>query len=259
VPRHSDADERLASARLDALAPPASALGWVPEGARTVPEPEPLVAAGERAVAPASGLTGVVAWWQQARLSPDIARMRWLAAAAVAALCVVGYLALHRSAPPAPANGYRPLPAPSVIASASTAPQVVVDVGGRVRHPGLVTLPAGSRVADALAAAGGALRSADIATLDLAARVSDGQLLLIGVPGAAQSVGAGAGGSSGPIDLNAATVDQLDALPGVGPVLAQHIVDWRQTHGGFTTVDQLQQVPGIGPHKFDDLKSLVMV
>lgn len=101
------------------------------------------------------------------------------------------------------------------------------------------------------------MRSADIATLDLAARVSDGQLLLIGVPGASQSVTAG--GSSGPIDLNAATTDQLDALPGVGPVLAQHIVDWRQSHGGFTSVDQLRQVPGIGPRKFDDLKSLVMV
>jgi competence protein ComEA len=143
-------------------------------------------------------------------------------------------------------------------ASATTA-QIVVDVGGRVRHPGLVTLPAGSRVADAIAAAGGAVRAADLARINLAARVSDGQLLLVGVPGASAQAGGGSGPGGGPVYLNAATVDQLDALPGVGPVLAQRIVDWRQQHGGFRSVDDLQQVPGIGARKFSDLKALVAV
>ena len=140
---------------------------------------------------------------------------------------------------------------------ASTAATIVVDVGGRVRHPGLVTLTAGARVADAIAAAGGALRPADVATIDLAAHVSDGQLLLIGVPGAASAGGGPGASGGGPVDLNTATVDQLDALPGVGPVLAQRIVSWREAHGGFRSVEDLQQVPGIGARKFSDLKALV--
>jgi competence protein ComEA len=256
VARHSNVDDGLVAARLDALAPPAAAQGWVPDGALTLPDPPPVAPVAPAGSA-ASGPRGVLAWWQQAQLSPEVSRTRWLVVAAVGAVVIVGYLMLHRSAvSQRPPESYHPLPAPSVAVTASAGPQIVVDVGGRVRHPGLVTLPAGSRVADALAAAGGALRSADIATLDLAARVSDGQLLLIGVPGAAQPVGAA---GSGPVDLNAASADQLDALPGVGPVLAQHIVDWRQSHGGFTSVDQLRQVPGIGPRKFDDLKSLVTV
>src|SRR5947209_3509921 len=94
--------------------------------------------------------------------------------------------------------------APAPVAVPAAPPQIVVDVGGRVRHPGLVTLATGARVADAIAAAGGAVDAADIARLDLAARVSDGQLLLIGVPGAGISGGGGAGGAS-PVDLNAAT------------------------------------------------------
>ena len=261
---HGDADDGLAAARLDALAPAEATRGWIPDGAQplTAASPTPpsqdLAAVARAAFPPAGGLT---AWWQRAQLSTVAARRGWLALAALAAVFIVGFLVLHRGSGPQPVDSYHPLPAPSPLVTASAGPQIVVDVGGRVRHPGLVTLPAGSRVADALAAAGGALRSADIVALDLAARVSDGQLLLIGVPGAyaqgaAQSLG---GAGPGPIDLNAATADQLDALPGVGPVLAQHIVDWRQQHGGFTAVDQLRQVPGIGPRKFDQLKSLVIV
>jgi competence protein ComEA len=118
-----------------------------------------------------------------------------------------------------------------------------------------VTLPAGSRVADALRAAGGALRERDLVTVDLAARVVDGQLLLVGVPGA---------GTAGPtgasvVDLNAATREQLEGLPGVGPVLAQHILDWREQHGGFRSVDELNDVPGIGDRTFASLKPLVAV
>ncbi|MBV9097104.1 MAG: ComEA family DNA-binding protein, partial [Frankiaceae bacterium] len=144
------------------------------------------------------------------------------------------------------------------VASAPPDLQIVVDVGGRVRRPGLVRLAPGARVADALRAAGGALRAADVATVDLAARVSDGQLLLIGVPQQA-AAGAGSGGGSAPVSLSSATADQLDALPGIGPVLARRIVDWREAHGGFTSLTQLEQVPGVGPRTYERLKALVVL
>jgi competence protein ComEA len=212
------------------------------------PDPPPTLSL----TAPAVSLADRI---REARAAPSGPALIWLAVIGVVGLVLSGYLLLHRpSAPASPPAAAAPVAPPAV---PSAGPQIVVDVGGRVRHPGLVTLAAGARVADALRAAGGALRSADLSTVDLAARVSDGQLLLIGVPGAAASPGAAA--ATGPLGLNEASVDQLDALPGVGPVLAQHIVDFRQTHGGFTSVDQLRQVPGIGPRKFDELKSLVML
>src|SRR3954452_14784831 len=187
--------------------------------------------------------------------------LTWLIIVGLAVLVMSGFLLSRHhgsaaSSDPAPAAA---APVAVTPAASSSGDQIVVDVGGRVRHPGLVTLPAGSRVADAIAAAGGPLRPADLARINLAARVSDGQLLLIGVPGATAEAGTGPGGGSGPVDLNSATVDQLDALPGVGPVLAQRIVDWRQANGGFRTIDDLQQVPGIGARKFSDLKALVVV
>lgn len=194
-------------------------------------------------------------------VAPHPSALTWLVIVGLAVLVVSGFLlSRHHGSAPIPDRG--PAAAATVALTPAASPagaQIVVDVGGRVRHPGLVTLPAGSRVADAIAAAGGPLRPADLARINLAARVSDGQLLLIGVPGASAEATGGAGSSGGPVDLNSATVDQLDALPGVGPVLAQRIVDWRQTHGGFRTIDDLQQVPGIGARKFSDLKALVVV
>lgn len=193
---------------------------------------------------------------------PQASALTWLIIVALAVLVVSGFLLSrhHAGAASSPAEaGPAPLHVAASTVASANAPQIVVDVGGRVRHPGLVTLAAGSRVADAIAAAGGPLRAADLARINLAARVSDGQLLLVGVPGGASAEVAGASGGGGPVDLNGATVEQLDALPGVGPVLAQRIIDWRQAHGGFRTVDDLQQVPGIGARKFSDLKSLVVV
>ena len=123
-------------------------------------------------------------------------------------------------------------------------------------------MPAGSRVTDAVAAAGGMLTGVDPTTVNLARKLSDGEQLVIGRPAAAAPAGTAASTGadpSGPVDLNSATVAQLDALPGVGPVLAQRIVDWRSQHGRFDSVTQLSSVSGIGDAKFADLAPLVTV
>lgn len=145
--------------------------------------------------------------------------------------------------------------------TAAARPRLTVDVAGKVARPGLRRLPAGARVADALAAAGGTLPGTDTSTLNLARPLTDGEQLLVGVtptPGApvpGPDPALPAPGS--PLSLNSATPAQLDALPGVGPVLAQHILDFRTQHGAFTSVQQLRQVPGIGDRKFTTLKPLV--
>ncbi|MFF7734597.1 helix-hairpin-helix domain-containing protein [Streptomyces sp. NPDC007984] len=137
------------------------------------------------------------------------------------------------------------------------APEIVVDVGGKVREPGIHRLPAGSRVADALHAAGGVKPGTDTDGLNRARFLVDGEQVIVGGPAAAPASGvvggAAPGGPAGgvaaptaPIPLNTATVDQLDTLPGVGPVLAQHIIDYRTQHGGFRSVDELREVNGIG-------------
>jgi competence protein ComEA len=141
----------------------------------------------------------------------------------------------------------------------------VVDVVGKVRRPGVYRLALGSRVDDVLRAAGGALPGVGLNSLNLARKVSDGEQIAVGVPAAPGAgpaptgPGGPIGGSTGPIDLNAASPEQLDGLPGVGPVLAQRIVDWRTAHGRFDSIDQLREVSGIGPSKFDDIRSLVTV
>jgi competence protein ComEA len=145
-------------------------------------------------------------------------------------------------------------------ASATASPStLVVAVQGRVRTPGVVRVPAGSRVIDAIAAAGGARPGTDLATVNLAAKLTDGEQIVVGLGApVAGAGGGGAGGTpAGPVGLNSATAAQLDALPGVGPVMAQRIVDYRTAHGGFQRVDQLQDVPGIGPSKFTQLRDLV--
>jgi competence protein ComEA len=144
----------------------------------------------------------------------------------------------------------------------------VVSVAGKVRRPGLVRMPDGARVADAIAAAGGPLPKVDLTALNLARRVADGEQILVGLPQpAAAATGtapgpAGAGSAAaagGKVDLNRATVEQLDTLPGVGPVTAQRILDWRTQHGRFTAVEQLREVEGIGERRFGQLRGLVTV
>ncbi|MFD3311335.1 helix-hairpin-helix domain-containing protein [Streptomyces sp. NPDC058694] len=142
---------------------------------------------------------------------------------------------------------------------------VVVDVSGKVREPGIQRLPAGSRVADALRAAGGVRPGTDTEGLNRARLLVDGEQVMVGGPpavaGPGVAGGPGAVGSGGaaaaPVGLNTATLEQLDTLPGVGPVLAQHIIDYRTQHGGFRSVDELREVNGIGDRRFADLQNLV--
>lgn len=138
------------------------------------------------------------------------------------------------------------------------APPVVVHVVGAVQLPGLYRLARGKRVADAVARAGGATARADLALINLAAPVSDGQQVVVPArspPGAAPAAGEAAAG--GPVHLNSATVEQLDTLPGVGPVTAQKIVDYREKHGAFSSVRELDAIPGIGPARLEQLTELV--
>lgn len=157
-------------------------------------------------------------------------------------------------------------PAGRVPAAAALAPsprpveRLVVSVIGKVTSPGLVTVPAGSRVADALAAAGGAAPGADLQGLNLARRLSDGEQVAVGVPMPDADVAqSGNGAAPAKVDLNTASPDQLDTLPGVGEVTAKRIVDWRAQHGRFSTVEQLRDVDGIGESKFARLREQVTV
>jgi competence protein ComEA len=186
---------------------------------------------------------------------------RRVLAAAVLALVVVIVAWRHAAAgSPAP---LRVAPVVPARASPTIAARrlVVVDVVGAVRRPGLVRLPEGSRVADAVARAGGLRRGAQRAGVNFAAPVSDGQQVLVPERGAPVAAGAGqsAGSvSAGPVSLSSATAEQLDALPGVGPVTAEKIVAYRQQHGAFRSVDELDAISGIGPSRIADLRGLVV-
>jgi competence protein ComEA len=151
-------------------------------------------------------------------------------------------------------------------------PSIRVHVVGEVPRPGVVVLAPGSRVADAVAGAGGAHASADLERVNLARVVTDGEQIHVPAPGEAlppgsNGAGSGAGSSPGPhpttapplVDLNSADLAALDTLPGVGPVLAQRIVDWRSERGRFTTVEELNEVSGIGDKLFAQLKPRVTV
>jgi competence protein ComEA len=154
------------------------------------------------------------------------------------------------SAPAAPSRAAAP--AARVVRAAPAS--VLVHVAGEVRRPGVIRLPAGARVLRAVKAAGGPTRRADLSGLNLAAPLQDGQQ--VRVPGRVSAAVPGAvpSGQSGPVSLSSATVEQLDALDGVGPTLAARIVAWRDQHGGFSSVEQLLDVPGIGEGRLEALR-----
>jgi competence protein ComEA len=188
---------------------------------------------------------------------PSLSRRRLLAV--TVAVAVVLVLALRQlagggsgSASVAPVRVLRPAPVKDL----------VVDVAGAVRRPGLYHLRQGTRIADAVARAGGATAKANLDLLNLAAPLADGEQVVVpvgGAAGAAATTPPTAGASpTAPLDLNTATAEQLDALPGVGPATAQKILDYRQAHGPFHSVEELDAVPGIGPARIAGLKGLVI-
>lgn len=225
-----------------------------------------------RAVVPAS--------WRGARVDPGRpgATALALVAALAAVLAAAGVWWDRPQSEPVGSPGALPavvvtsVPAVDTPAAAPTQPApgpLVLSVSGRVARPGLIELPDGSRVADALEAAGGALPGTDLSALNLARRVVDGEQIAVGVPPAPDAAGtpaasgtaeeAGAVPSGGPVDLNTATEAQLDALPGVGPVTAQRILEWRRRNGRFVRVEQLREIEGIGERRFAQLRELVVV
>jgi competence protein ComEA len=179
---------------------------------------------------------------------------------AAAVLVVVGR-ALPSSSPPSPQLA----PVLSVDAGAAAgtggpAPgPVVVDVVGAVKHPGVYRLPAGSRARDAVRRAGGAGKRADLASINLAVLLADGEQVRVPLRAPAGAVAGAADGTTPPaiVHLNSASPDDLDALDGIGPSLADRIVAYRVAHGGFRTVDELDEVSGIGPKRLEALRPLL--
>jgi competence protein ComEA len=244
--------------------------------AEAAPDRDPVAAPGVHPTA--SGLRGAVPGRHGVVSTARAGRahshgLRWsvpprVAALAVLALAVVGGTVALRlaGAPDGPAAPAVTVEEPAVSASAAyggdpaptpTPGTVWVHVVGQVGSPGLVGLPEGSRVAEAVAAAGGALPDADLAGLNLAEVVQDGAQVRVPAPGevavpapagaAAGGAGAADGSPGGAVDVNLADATQLQTLPGIGPVLAERIVGWRTEHGAFASVDDLLDVPGIGP------------
>ncbi|MFL6061906.1 MAG: helix-hairpin-helix domain-containing protein [Marmoricola sp.] len=211
------------------------------------------------AVALALGLTA----WLVLRSAPrtvdaPVART----AARMVAQTVAQTTSPSRTSSPSAAAGVAAGVAPATGPAPASATIVVVDVAGKVRRPGIVRLPVGSRVVDALRKAGGARHRGDLGALNLARPLVDGEQILVGIAPAAGASGAGAGegaagaggaGSGDPVHLNSATLAQLDSLPGVGPVTAQKIVDWRTAHGRFNAVEELLEVDGIGDKTMADI------
>lgn len=186
---------------------------------------------------------------------------------AVVVLVVAGVLARSwpRPAPTvaAPVGGAAAPGAVDPFAEPSPSPtaSLVVHVVGDVRRPGVVVLPAGARVADAVEAAGGLRRGRGVGTTNLARPVADGERIEVGQSEADAGSGppGGTDGAGTVVDLNTATAEQLDTLPGIGPVTAAKILAWRAAHGRFTLVDELAEVPGIGPKTLAELRPRVRV
>ncbi len=236
---------------------------------------------------PESKAGGASNWVTVVRADPGRAGVIALGAVGVVAVLVTLFTLARDDSPPVTSAK---LPPVQMVSSASPTPPagtpvsgqpVVVSVVGLVGKPGLVTLEPGARIADALTAAGGALDGADLLDLNMARRLADGEQIVVGIApapgepavmGSSISSGPGASASSDPpaapaiaaapegsVDLNSATAEQLDALPGIGPVTAAAIVAWRDANGRFNSVDQLGDVDGIGPVRLDKLRDRVHV
>ncbi|NGX07246.1 helix-hairpin-helix domain-containing protein [Mycobacteroides franklinii] len=219
--------------------------------------------------------SGTRGWLESVRTDPGRAGVLALGAIGVLAALVTVFTVMRQ--PPAPVSANLPPVQPVSSSSVSAPSSLVVSVVGLVKRPGLVTLTAGARVADAVTAAGGAVDGADVITLNMARPVVDGDQIVVGLSpmpgqpvGMASSIAAagqaptGSANPTGPaapgrVNLNTATASELDALPGVGPVMAASIVRWRSEHGKFTSIDQLAEVDGIGPSRLDKLRALVVL
>lgn len=225
-------------------------------------------------------------WLAAARADPGRAGAIALGVVGVAAVLVTIFTLVRDKTPPVVSAKLPPVEMVSTAQPTPSTPApdgpVIVSVVGLVHKPGLVTLSSGARIADAVSAAGGALDGADLIGLNMARRVADGEQIIVGIaappgepttmgssvasepttapsPGAPTAVDGDTSAPNGPIDLNSATEEQLDALPGVGPVTAAAIVAWRTANGSFTSVDQLAEVDGIGPARLEKLRAQVHV
>ncbi len=194
---------------------------------------------------------------------PISRRQALLLSAALAVLLFLAGKLLVGAGSPRPVARLR---FPSTPAAAAAKPKLVVDVVGAVRRPGLYRLPDPSRVADAVARAGGTTPKANLEAVNLAAPLADGEQVVVPATVASAAGGPAGGGTptgaasapGAPVSLSTATLEQLDALPGIGPVTAQKILDYRAAHGAFKSVDELDAVSGIGPARLDQLRGLVV-
>jgi competence protein ComEA len=259
----ADGDDGRSDGRSDDEEPDTSLSRWLPD-------------------APAPGGP---AWLAAIRADPGRAGVVALGVVGALAVLVTVFTLVRDDPPPVVSAKLPPVQMVSSTSptAGSAAPEpdgpVVVSVVGLVHRPGLVTLDSGARIADALTAAGGTLDGADLIGLNVARRVSDGEQIVVGItspPGAPSSMGSSItappgqsaapapGGDSGPaqpgpVNLNTATLEELDALPGIGPVMASAIIAWRDANGPFASIDQLGEVDGIGPARLEKLRDLVHV
>jgi competence protein ComEA len=191
---------------------------------------------------------------------PELSRSQVVVYGAIAvALLLVGARAIRAEGSGGPSGGdsYSSSPGQLSVSGSGGGPDVVVDVAGAVRRPGVYRLPAGARVADAVKRAGGPDAGAALEGINRAARLADGQQVVVPErgPGGTAATAAGAIAQDGPISLGSATVEQLDTIDGIGPVTAQKIVEYRDQHGGLASVDQLDRVSGIGPATMESLRA----
>jgi competence protein ComEA len=187
---------------------------------------------------------------------PELSRSQVVVYGAIAiALLLVGARAIRAEGDSGPSASAAGPAAPSNLSIDHGGPDVVVDVAGAVRRPGVYRLPAGARVVDAVQRAGGPKGGAALESINRAARLADGQQVVVPQRGPGGAAPTAAPSEAGPIGLGSATVEQLETIDGIGPVTAQKIVDYRDQHGGLASVDQLDQISGIGPATMESLRA----